>query len=103
MEEKEIKNEVEQEVKQEAPQKLTYEQLEAYAAQTTEQAKKIFHENQMLKKALYENSLREVEIAINCLNHADKFSPEFIKAVTAKIEELMNPNREKPSPEEKES
>ena len=34
-------------------QKLTYEQLEAYAAQTTEQAKKVFQENQMLKKALF--------------------------------------------------
>lgn len=98
MEEKEIK----QEVKQEAPQKLTYEQLEAYAAQTTEQAKKIFHENQMLKKALYENSLREIEVAVKCLNHADKFSPEFVKAITARIEELMNPNREEPSQEEKE-
>lgn len=98
MEEKEIK----QEVKQEAPQKLTYEQLEAYAAQTTEQAKKIFHENQMLKKALYENSLREIEVAVKCLEHADKFSPEFVKAITARIEELMNPNREEPSQEEKE-
>lgn len=98
MEEKEIK----QEVKQEAPQKLTYEQLEAYAAQTTEQAKKIFHENQMLKKALYENSLREIEVAVKCLNHADKFSPEFVKVITARIEELMNPNREEPSQEEKE-
>jgi hypothetical protein len=100
MEEKEIKKEIEQEGG--APQKLTYEQLEAYAAQTTEQAKKIFHENQMLKKALYENSLREIEVAVKCLNHADKFSPEFVKAITARIEELMNPNREEPSQEEKE-
>lgn len=80
-----------------APQnasKLTYEQLEAYAAQTTEQAKKIFQENQMLKKALYENSLKEVEIAIRCLDHADKFSPEFIKSVVERIEEIMNPQKE---------
>ena len=74
--------------------KLTYEQLEAYAAQTTEQAKKIFQENQMLKKALYEHSLKEVEIAIRCLNHADKFSPEFIKSVVERIEEIMNPQKE---------
>lgn len=78
---------------QNAP-KLTYEQLEAYAAQTTEQAKKIFQENQMLKKALYENNLKEVEIAIRCLDHADKFSPEFIKSVVERIEEIMNPQKE---------
>ena len=84
-------------MKDSAPQntpKLTYEQLEAYAAQTTEQAKKIFQENQMLKKALYDNNLKEVEIAIRCLDHADKFSPEFIKSVVERIEEIMNPQKE---------
>ena len=84
-------------MKDSAPQnapKLTYEQLEAYATQTTAQAKKIFQENQMLKKALYEHSLKEVEIAIRCLDHADKFSPEFIKSVVERIEEIMNPQNE---------
>ena len=75
-------------------QKLTYEQLEAYAAQLTEQAKKIFQRNQALEKAFYENSLREVEIALKCLDHADKLSPEFIKSVTERIELVMNPNKE---------
>lgn len=75
-------------------QKLTYEQLEAYTAQLTEQAKKIFQRNQALEKALYENSLKEVEIALKCLDHADKFSPEFIKNVTERIELVMNPNKE---------
>ena len=75
-------------------QKLTYKQLEAYTAQLTEQAKKIFQRNQALEKALYENSLREVEIALKCLDHADKFSPEFIKNVTERIELVMNPNKE---------
>lgn len=75
-------------------QKLTYEQLEAYAAQLTEQAKKIFQRNQVLEKAFYENSLKEVEIALKCLDHADKFSPEFIKNVTERIELVMNPNKE---------
>lgn len=84
-------------MKEGAPQnapKLTYEQLEAYAAQTTDQAKKIFQENQMLKKALYEYNLKEVEIAIRCLDHADKFSPEFIKSVVERIEDIMNPQKE---------
>ena len=74
--------------------KLTYEQLEAYASQLAEQAKKIFQRNQALEKALYENSLKEVEIALKCLDHADKFSPEFIKNVTERIELVMNPNKE---------
>lgn len=74
--------------------KLTYEQLEAYAAQTTEQAKKVFHENQILRKALYEQSLKEVEIAIKCLDHTDKFSPKFIKDVVNRIEEIMTPQKE---------
>ena len=74
--------------------KLTYEQLEAYAAQLTEQANKIYKRNQELERALYQNSLREVEIALKCLDHADKFSPEFIKSVTERIELVMNPNKE---------
>lgn len=82
--------------------KLSYEQLEAYAAQTTEQAKKIFQENQMLKKALYEHSLREIEVAVKCLDHADRFSPKFIQAITVKIEELMTPRKESPQ-EDKEA
>ena len=75
-------------------QKLTYEQLQAYAAQLTEQANKIYKRNQELERALYQNSLREVEIALKCLDHADKFSPEFVKAVTERIELVMNPNKE---------
>lgn len=74
-------------------QKLSYEQLEAYAAQTTEQAKKIYQENQMLKRALYEQSLREIEIALKCLDHKEMFSKEFIEASVQRIEELMNPKK----------
>lgn len=75
-------------------QKFTYEQLKAYASQLTEQANKIYKRNQELERALYQNSLREVEIALKCLDHADKFSPEFIKNVTERIELVMNPNKE---------
>lgn len=74
--------------------KLSYEQLEAYATQTTEQAKKILQENQMLRKALYEYNLKEVEIALKCLDHSDKFSPEFISSVVNRIEEVMTPSKE---------
>ena len=84
--------------------KLTYEQLEAYTAQTTERAKKIYQENQMLKKALYEQSLREIEIALKCLDHKDLFSNKFIDATVTRIEELMDPTggQEENKPENKE-
>ena len=84
-------------------QKLSYEQLEAYSAQTTEQAKKIYQENQMLKRALYEQSLKEIEIALKCLDHKEMFSKEFIEASVKRIEELMNPRTEKPEEEEGDS
>lgn len=86
------KEAVKEAVKEE-PKKLTYEQLEAYAAQTTQQAQRVFQENQMLRKALYEQSLKEVELALKCLDHAEKFSDKFIVAITEKIEEIMTPNQ----------
>lgn len=89
------------EIKEKINNKLSYEQLEAYAAQTTEQAKKVFQENQILKKALYENSLREVELAIKCLNHTDKFSKDFIEVIIKRIEEVMTPLQEEQGEENK--
>lgn len=77
--------------------KLTYEQLEAYAQQTVEQAKKIYKENQMLKQALnranLDNNFREIECALKCLDHADMFSTEFIQAIVKRLEEVLNPTR----------
>lgn len=74
--------------------KLSYEQLKAYAAQTVKQAEQVFKENQILRKALYEQSLKEVELAIKCLDHADMFSAEFINSIVKRIEEIMNPQKE---------
>lgn len=89
------------EIKEKINNKLSYEQLEAYAAQTTEQAKKVFQENQILKKALYENSLKEVDLAIKCLDHTDKFSKDFIKVIIKRIEEVMTPLQEEQEEENK--
>lgn len=91
-----------EEKKNEVKEKITYEQLEAYAAQTTEQAKKIFKENQMLKRALYEQSLKEVEVALKCLDHADLFSTAFIDAVVKRIEEIMDPRKDEGNNTDKE-
>lgn len=81
--------------KKEESRKLTYEQLEAYASQIGEESKRLYQENQMLKRALYDNNLKEVEIALKCLEHTDKFSANFIEALITKIEEVINPYKDK--------
>lgn len=92
---------------QKQSQKLSYEQLEAYAQQTTEQAKRIFHENQMLKQALdranYDTTIKEIECALKCLDHAEMFSPEFINAIVKRLEEVLTPTKEEPKDEAKEA
>ena len=79
--------------KSEEPKKVTYEQLEAYAAQTTEQAKRILQENQMLRKALYEQSLKEVELAHMIATNGTKSKVQLAKErkdnVKAKLKELQ--------------
>lgn len=76
-------------------EKLTYEQLEAYAQQTTVQAQQIFKENQALKQALQQERLntnfKEIELALRCLDHADLFSPDFIKVIVTRLEEVLTP------------
>lgn len=78
-------------------EKLSYEQLEAYAQQTIMKAKQVMAENQQLKEVLqklqYEGNLKEVELALKCLDHAEKFSPKFIKSIVERLEEILDPNR----------
>lgn len=78
-------------------QKLSYEQLKAYTDQIREQAKRVFEENKILKQMV--NS-KDIEYAFRCLDHADLFSKDFIKAVVNRIEELMNPEKQMDSGEE---
>lgn len=86
---------------EEKKEKLSYEQLESYTAQLTERAKAVFMENRKLKEMLYEQSLKEVEIALKCLDHADMFSEEFINDVVERIEIVMSPKqKEEPKTEE---
>ena len=84
-------------------EKLTYEQLEAYAQQTTMQAQRIFQENQMLKNALEKeranNNFKEIDLVLKCLDHTDLFSEKFIKAIVARLEELLTPIKEEPKDE----
>lgn len=86
---------------EEKKEKLSYEQLESYTSQLTERAKAVFMENQKLREMLYEQSLKEVEIALKCLDHADMFSVEFINDVVERIEVVMSPKqKEEPKAEE---
>lgn len=71
-------------------QKLSYEQLEAYASQMETQARKIYEENRLMKQAL--NS-KDMEYAFRVLDHAELFSKDFIKVVVKRLEELLNPER----------
>lgn len=82
----------------EQPKKVSYEQLKAYAEQAVEQAKKLYQENQMLRQALnranVDFSLKQMELAIKCLDHVDLFTPDFIKSITGRIEEVLTPSEE---------
>lgn len=93
-----MEKDVQKNAPQEQPKKVSYEQLKAYAEQAVEQAKKLYQENQVLKQALnranIEYSLKEMELAIKCLDHVDLFTPDFIKGITSRLEEVLTPNKE---------
>ena len=76
-------------------QKLTYEQLEAYANQTTAQAQKIYKENQALiqenRNLRNQMNYTEISLAFKALDHQEFFSEEFIRKVAARLEEVLTP------------
>lgn len=75
--------------------KLTYQQLEAYAQQTTIQAQKVFEENKALHQALQQervnNNYKEIELVLKCLEHKELFSDDFISTVVERLEEVLYP------------
>jgi len=93
MEEKIVKKEDKVEEKS---NKLTYEQLSAYANQTAMQAQKIYNENMQLKQALNDIqrniNLKEIELALKCVEMADRFSTDFIYKIVSRIEDLLTPD-----------
>ena len=96
MEEKNNKVSEKKETKKQ--EKLSYEQLEAYAQQVTMKAQEVYKENQNLKKTLAQMSmdfnLREIDCVIKCLDHADLFSTEFLDKVVKRLEEVLIPREE---------
>lgn len=79
----------------EEKKKLSYEELEAYAQQTTARAKQIYEENIKLKQAMQElvsqKNYADVKLAFKVLDHTDKFSPEFVQKVIARLEVILTP------------
>lgn len=83
-------------------EKLTYEQVTAYAQQLTEKCKAVIQENSVLKQQLTEvmhnQGIAEAGLAIRCIELSDKFSPEFITKITKRVEEFLSPDApEKPA------
>ena len=79
----------------EEKKKLTYEELEAYAQQTTARAKQIYDENMKLKQAIQDlraqMNYSDITLAFKVLDHADKFKPEFVQKVTDRLEIILTP------------
>lgn len=79
----------------EEKKKLSYEELEAYAQQTTARAKQVYEENIKLKQAMQElvaqKNYEDVKLAFKVLDHTDKFSPEFVQKVIARLEVILTP------------
>lgn len=80
----------------ESKEKLTYEQVTAYAQQITEKCKAVIQENNVLKQQLTEvmhnQGIAEAGLAIRCIELSDKFSPEFITKITKRVEEYLTPD-----------
>lgn len=89
----------ENKVKNEASKKLTYEQLEAYCNQIVTKAQALVTENSALKQelngVLHNNGIAEINLALKCLELKENFSPEFITAISKRVEEMLIPEQPK--------
>ena len=87
----------------EEKKKLTYEELEAYAQQTTARAKQIYDENMKLKQAMQDLRAQinysDINLAFKVLDHADKFKSEFVQKVTNRLEIVLTPQDPEPKEE----
>lgn len=76
-------------------QKLTYEQLEAYATQMTGQHRQmqqeIMHLRQALDNANKANLYQEIHFAFKVVEFAHMFDDAFVKKVVNKLQELLEP------------
>lgn len=87
----------------EEKKKLTYEELETYAQQTTARAKQIYDENMKLKQAMQDlraqMNYSDINLAFKVLDHTDKFRPEFVQKVIDRLELVLTPQDSEPKEE----
>lgn len=87
-----------------AKEKLTYEQLEAYANQTVANAQRIYKENKLLLKEIEnlknQRNYTEISLAFKALDHKECFSAEFIEKISKRLEEVLTPMDKEPQEEE---
>lgn len=90
--------------KEEKKEKLSYEKLEAYAAQMQDQANRLYRQNIEFKKQLESNvrvlGLKELECALKCVELKDSFSGKFINKVIKRIEEILDPEAKEETKDE---
>lgn len=84
--------------------KLSYEELEAYANQTLETAKKFFEENKRLKELLADARMQmnyaDIEYAFKVLDHKDLFHKHFVNKIVARLEIILDPEAQEESSKE---
>ncbi len=88
----------------EEKKKLSYEELEAYAQQTTARAKQIYEENQKLKQAMQDLRMQmnytDINLAFKLLDHKENFNKDFVKKVVERLELVLTPSEEQEPEEE---
>ena len=88
----------------EEKKKLSYEELEAYAQQTTARAKQIYEENQKLKQAMQDLRMQmnytDINLAFKVLDHKEDFNKDFVKKVVERLELVLTPSEEQEPEEE---
>lgn len=94
------------EEKKNQQQKLTYEQLEAYANQTTIQANRMIKERKELveeiKRLRDQTNFAEINMAFKVLEFRDCFDPTFVSKVVNRLQEVLTPEEENKKLEEPE-
>ena len=86
--------------------KLSYEELEAYAQQTINQAKSLYEENLKLKRALEETRVQmnyaDINYAFKVLEFKQLFPEDFVVKVVNKLVLILTPSEDSEGVNEKE-
>ena len=84
--------------------KLSYEELEAYAQQTINQAKSLYEENLKLKRTLEEARVQinyaDINYAFKVLEFRQLFPEDFVTKVVNKLVVILTPSEDSEDSEE---